>query len=55
MRYQRLDKNDKMSPFTLINYNFLHTHPLKPSESFPVLYNKICDDKQKTYVFSDSE
>ena len=33
--YQRLDPLDLTTPFKLIEFNFLHTHPLDPKNSMP--------------------
>ncbi len=41
VRYERFDKRDALSPFFLVEFNFLHTHPLRISDTLPLLYNKI--------------
>jgi len=40
VRYQKIDKKDPNSPFVLINYNFLHTHPLDMTYSLKFKWRK---------------
>ncbi len=50
-----MDKRNPKSPFILVDFNFLHTHSLRPKDALPVLYNKLNTKYKKSGYFSGSE